>query len=163
MLRMTKLTDYGVVLLTHFASLSDRDPQNARELASGTGLPLPTVGKLLKVLTHQGLLVSHRGIRGGYSLARAPEEISVADVIAALEGPIAITECNEPDPGICSRESDCAVRANWQLVNRTIRRALEGVSLAQMAKPFAPLWKLTPPPSPRPARAAAAREMSTLK
>ncbi|HKC25951.1 MAG TPA: Rrf2 family transcriptional regulator, partial [Thermoanaerobaculia bacterium] len=90
MFRLTKLTDYGIVLLTHFAQNPERDAQNARELAQETRLPLPTVGKLLKELAHEGLLVSHRGIHGGYALARKPEEISMADVIAALEGPIAI-------------------------------------------------------------------------
>jgi FeS assembly SUF system regulator len=148
MLRLTKLTDYGIVLLIHFAQHIERDAQNAREIALETRLPLPTVGKLLKELTHHGLLVSHRGIHGGYALARPPERISVADVIAALEGPIAITECNSPlDPGLCGHEPCCPVRANWQLVNRAIRHALEEITLAEMAHPLPALWNLTPRPA----------------
>jgi FeS assembly SUF system regulator len=146
MLRLTKLTDYGIVLLTHFAQHSERDAQNARELALETRLPLPTVGKLLKELTHAGLLVSHRGKDGGYALARGPERISVAEIIAALEGPIAITECNNvTDPGLCEHETGCPVRANWQVVNRAIREALEKISLAEMAHPLPSLFGLTHP------------------
>src|SRR5437660_698997 len=127
MFRLTKLTDYGIVLLTHFAAHPEREAQNARELALETRLPLPTVGKLLKELAHSGILLSQRGIHGGYTLARRPEEVSVAEVIAALEGPIAITECNVSSPGLCDHESCCPVRTNWQLVNRAIRQALEGI------------------------------------
>jgi FeS assembly SUF system regulator len=149
MFRLTKLTDYGIVLLTHFAQHPEREAQNARELALETRLPLPTVGKLLKELAHEGLLVSHRGIHGGYALARKPEQISVADVIAALEGPIAITECNNTaDPGLCEHESCCPVRTNWQLVNRAILQALEKISLAEMAHPLPSFWKLTARPVP---------------
>lgn len=144
MFRMAKLTDYGILLLTEFARNAHGNARTARELALDTRLPLPTVGKILKTLVHQGLLVSHRGIRGGYQLARRPEEISVADIITALEGPVAITECNSPTPGICEHEEDCSLRANWSLINRSVTAALETVTLAQMAKPFVPrLWPLT--------------------
>ena len=113
MFRLTKLTDYGIVLLTHFAQHPGREAQNARELAAETRLPLPTVGKLLKELTQHGLLVSHRGTHGGYALARGADRISVAEVISALEGPIAITECNnQVDPGLCEHETCCPVRTN---------------------------------------------------
>jgi FeS assembly SUF system regulator len=144
MFRLTKLTDYGIVLLTHFAAHPEREPQNARELAAETRLPLPTVGKLLKTLAHEGLLQSHRGVHGGYTLARRPEEISVAEVIAALDGPIAVTECNTTRPGLCDHEPCCPVRTNWQVVNRALRQALEGISLAEMAHPFPALWRMNP-------------------
>lgn len=138
MFRMAKLTDYGIVLLTHFARHPEREALNARELALDTRLPLPTVGKLLKELVHGGLLTSHRGIKGGYSLARDPERISMAAIIAALEGPIAITECNTDHAGLCEHESGCAVRTNWQVVNHAIKEALERVTLAEMARPTLP-------------------------
>jgi FeS assembly SUF system regulator len=150
MFRLTKLTDYGIVLLTHFAQHPERDAQNARELAAETRLPLPTVGKLLKELTQRGLLVSHRGTHGGYALARPAASISVAEVITALEGPIAITECNTAsDPGLCEHESGCAVRTNWRVVNHAIRQALEKISLAQMAQPLPTLYGLSPRPPAR--------------
>ena len=94
MFRMTKLTDYGIVLLTHFAAHDDRVAHTARELALETRLPLPTVGKLLKQLSRGGLLASQRGTKGGYILSRPPREITISAIIATLEGPVAITECN---------------------------------------------------------------------
>src|SRR5664279_2478735 len=94
MFRMTKLTDYGIVLLTHFAAHDDQVAHTARELSQETRLPLPTVGKLLKQLSRGGLLASQRGTKGGYILARPPREITVSAIIATLEGPVAITECN---------------------------------------------------------------------
>ncbi len=141
MLRMTKQTDYGIVLMTHLAQ--DAGGQHsAPELATVLRIALPMVSKIMKLLARDGLLVSHRGVRGGYSLARGPEEISVADVIAALEGPIAMTECIEEAhvglPGDCSREPFCAVRGNWQRINGVVRQALESISLADMARPFPP-------------------------
>jgi len=147
MFRMTKLTDYGIVLLTHFASHQDRVAHTARELAAETHLPLPTVGKLLKKLSHEGLLVSHRGTKGGYSLALPPRQINMATVIAVLEGPVSVTECHEP--GVCEHESFCSVRTNWQVVNRTVRAALEGLTLADMTRPLGTrLWGLTGVGSP---------------
>jgi FeS assembly SUF system regulator len=133
MIRITKQTDYGIVLLTHLAGQTER-LFNAPELAAETHLPLPMVSKILKVLTREGLLASHRGVKGGYSLARLPEEISMAEVVAALEGPIALTECIEVS-GDCSHSSLCRVRGNWQRINEAVRGALEGISLAEMAQP----------------------------
>ena len=134
MFRMAKLTDYGIVLLTHFAAHDDRVAHTARELAQETRLPLPTVGKLLKQLSHGGLLTSLRGTKGGYILTRAPRDISVASIIATLEGPVAITECNGMTR--CEHESFCSTRPNWKVINETIRGALEGLTLADMARPL---------------------------
>ena len=92
MIRITKQTDYGIVLLTHLAAQPERQ-LNAPELAAETQLPLPMVSKILKLLVREGLLLSHRGVKGGYSLGRPPAEITMAEIIASLEGPIAITEC----------------------------------------------------------------------
>jgi FeS assembly SUF system regulator len=135
---MTKQTDYGIVLLTHLAS----DPygqHSAPELAAALRIPLPTVSKILKALARDGLLVSHRGVKGGYTLARSPEAISVAEIIEALEGPIAMTECVELPAGghgDCSREPFCAVRSNWQAINRAVERALQDLTLAEMTHPL---------------------------
>jgi FeS assembly SUF system regulator len=140
MIRITKQTDYGIVLLTHLAAQPERQ-LNAPELAAETQLPLPMVSKILKILVREGLLVSHRGVKGGYSLGRLPEEITMAEIISSLEGPIAITECIEVSSD-CSHEQLCPVRSNWQRINEAVRGALEGITLAEMAGPLAPVRKL---------------------
>lgn len=132
MLRMSRITDYGIVLLTHLAASDAKRTYNARELAEAAHLPLPVVSKILKVLTREGFLVSSRGIKGGYSLARPPEDVSVVDVIDALEGPIALTECGT---GSCEREASCRVRAPWQRINRVVRKSLEDVRLSDLVTP----------------------------
>ena len=134
MIRMTKQADYGIVLLTHLAQEPVR-LFNANELAGDTQLPAPTVSKILKLLARAGLLSSHRGAKGGYTLARGPEHITMAQIISALEGPIAITECIDDTPGECLQEPFCAVRGNWQRINEAIRGALEQITLAEMAHP----------------------------
>lgn len=137
MLRMTKQADYGIVLLTHMASQVGKRFA-APELATATHLPLPTVSKILKLLGKEGLLDSHRGVKGGYSLARAPQDISVATMISVLDGPIAFTECIADAPGVCSQEHTCRLRGHWQLINDAVRQALEQVSLAELCNPMAP-------------------------
>jgi FeS assembly SUF system regulator len=133
MIRITKQTDYGIVLLTHLAAHPDHQ-YNAPELSTEARLPLPMVSKILKLLAKEGLLLSHRGVKGGYSLARPAEEISMAEIIAALEGPIALTQCISVE-GDCSHEPLCPVRSNWRRINEAVRMALEGISLAEMARP----------------------------
>ena len=135
MIRMNKLTDYGVVLLTTFAREPDQGI-SARELSMRTGIPQPTVVKLLKTLLKAGLLVSQRGTKGGYALSRPPEEVPVSAVIEALEGPLAITECNVP--GTCEHERRCPARPNWTAVNEVIHDALSRLTLAQMTRPVPP-------------------------
>jgi FeS assembly SUF system regulator len=135
MIRITKQTDYGIVLLTHMAVNTGRQ-WNAPDLAGETRLPLPMVSKILKLLAREGLLASHRGVKGGYSLAKPAEEISMAEIVVALEGPIAITECIVE--GDCSHEAACTVRGNWQRINEAVRGALEGITLAEMAQPKMP-------------------------
>ena len=137
MIRMTKQTDYGIVLLSRMAGLPERQ-FNATELATESRLPQPTVSKILKILARAGLLDSQRGVKGGYTLARDPESITVTEVIGALEGPIGITECIDDTPGECSHEARCPVRGNWNRINEAIRQALEGISLAEMAQPQDP-------------------------
>jgi len=132
MIRLSRLADYGIVLATCCARDSDKDTFTSRELASRTGLPLPTVGKILKALCRHGILVSQRGPHGGYSLARPANTITVAELIEALDGPIALTECNASVAGLCDMESTCPVRSNWQIINRTVASALGNLTLLQM-------------------------------
>jgi FeS assembly SUF system regulator len=140
MLRMSKLTDYGTMVLAQLAA-NDGHLSTAGQVADATHLGQPTVSKLLKSLAHAGLVVSTRGVQGGYALARSAESISAAEIIDALEGPVAITECSSTTGG-CDLESYCRVGMAWQRINRSIRKALEGVSLADLQHLREPL----PPP-----------------
>lgn len=136
MLRISRIADYGVVLATRLAMLLPEDMRSVPELARDTGVPQPTVSKILKQLGRAGILESTRGARGGYRLARRPEHVTVADVIAALEGPIGMTECGHGDDhGDCELSSRCGVRGNWQRINEAIAEALSAITLAEMAEP----------------------------
>ena len=136
MLRISKLTDYGTVVLGHLAQ-SDSALVSAADVASATGLGLATVSKVLKSLLKAGLVMSSRGSQGGYRLARTPATISATDVIDALEGPVSITECSGHDSQ-CGMEDICSVGGAWQRVNLAIRRALDDISLADLARANAP-------------------------
>ena len=138
MIRLNRLTDYAIVVLTQMGR-DHAGVRTAPQLAHETGVPLPTVAKLLKTLAADGIIASHRGAAGGYSLSRAPEAISVARIITALEGPIALTACVEGSGNHCDVESLCPMRGNWEKVNGAIRRALEDLTLAEMAMPARPL------------------------
>ncbi|MEZ4334684.1 MAG: SUF system Fe-S cluster assembly regulator [Myxococcota bacterium] len=133
MFRLSKTTDYGIVLMAQLASTPDRSPLNARELAASADLPAPMVSKILKALAREGLLISQRGSKGGYQLARLPEELSVSEMIRVLEGPVALTDC-AIGPTLCSHESLCAVREPWQVINRVVERALADVTLADLVR-----------------------------
>lgn len=135
MLRITKLTDYGILLLTALVELPEGMQVSARDIASESYLPLPTVAKILRILTKAGLLTSQRGPAGGYRLARDPSEISVADIITAFEGPIALTECLSADGPECEVEPICATRSNWDRISRAIGAALRDIPLSDMALP----------------------------
>lgn len=137
MLRITRLTDYGTVLLAHLAG-NPRTVCSAAEVAAATRISLPTVSKLLKSLAHTGLVTSTRGTNGGYQLARDPSEISAADIIDALEGPVSITECSASDSH-CDFERDCSVGGAWRRVNVAIRRALGEVSLVELQRTSSPV------------------------
>ena len=130
MLRMSKLTDYGTLVLAQL-SACEGELSSAHQVANDTHLAQPTVSKLLKALVRAGLVVSERGVQGGYALARAPHEISAAQIIDALEGPVAITECSSGH-GLCDLESICRVGSAWQRINVSIRQALTEVSLADL-------------------------------
>ncbi len=131
MLRISRLTDYASIVLAHLAR-TPGDVQPAARIADRTHLALPTVSKLLKTLARGGLVESFRGPQGGYTLARPAHSISAAQIIDAIEGPVAITECSLEDSQCCI-ESFCTIAQNWQHINQTIRQALERVSLAQLA------------------------------
>ena len=131
MFRLNKLTDYGIVLMAHVARSDEALPHTARTLAKQTRIPLPTVGKLLRELHDSGLLVSHRGVKGGYNLARSAGDISVSDIILALEGPIGFTECSV-EPGLCGMERRCAIKSNSQIIGDALRDALDSVMLSDL-------------------------------
>ncbi len=150
MVRLNKLTDYGVVVLVQLARQSDVR-MNASEIARLSGVPAPTVAKLLKQLTGSGLVVSSRGAVGGYALARPATEITVASIIDALEGPITLAACVDGSVESCEVEGLCPMRGNWNPVNQVIRRALEEVSLEEMAAPVIPVLPTTAGVDRRPA------------
>ncbi len=132
MIRLSRLCDYGVAMLTHLAGQEGRQA-SAAEIAEATGVPPATAAKILKALVRAGILASHRGVLGGYGLARPAAVITVAEIIEALDGPIALTACIEEGAGDCGLEALCPARANWQRVNEAIRRALSEITLADMA------------------------------
>lgn len=133
MVRLSRLADYGVLLLTHLAQQPER-LFNTTDLSLDTRLAVPTISKILQVLNREGLVASHRGMRGGYGLARPPERITVAEMVNALEGGVAMTDCVKGAPGECELEDVCRVRTNWQAINTAILDALQRVTLAEMAQ-----------------------------
>lgn len=138
MLRLSKLTDYAVVVLTRLArggAAPSGSVQTALSLAGETGIAEPTVAKVLKLLAHSGLVEGVRGPRGGYRLTRALASVPLSEVIVAIDGPIALTACVDGGTGMCEAESICPVRGRWDPVNDAIRRALSGITLADLAPP----------------------------
>ena len=152
MLRISRLTDYATVIL---ASLAGGGLASAADIADRTHIALPTVSKLLKALQHAGLVRSVRGARGGYQLARLPAAISAAEIIDAVEGPVALTEC-AGGAGNCGIEATCLVGHGWQRISRAIRRALADVSLDALVRRDAtfatPDFSRPQPPARTPAR-----------
>ena len=134
MLRVTKLTDYATVVLTVLAARPG-EVLSAPELAERAGLEAPTVAKVLKPLAAAGLVEGFRGANGGYRLARDAAGISLVEIVEAMEGPLAMTECSVHG-GQCGIEDSCGVRANWRRINDVVADALRGVSLAQMQAPL---------------------------
>jgi FeS assembly SUF system regulator len=134
MIRITRQTDYGILLLSHLASGPMKEVHTAKDAARRSGIPLPMASKILKALAKGGLLLSHRGVKGGYSLSVHPDQISIAEVIQALEGPIGITECSF-NPGACEQEGTCPVRSNWLRISVAVREALDRIPLSSMTLP----------------------------
>lgn len=135
MIRLSKLTDYAVAILARLSMSDEGKVASCAALSGMTGVPEPTVAKILKILTRTGFVVSTRGIHGGYRLDRPASELTVADIITAMDGPIAVTACVEGGSNDCVLESKCPVRGNWDKVNRAVRAALEEVTLADIAVP----------------------------
>lgn len=151
MIRITRITDHGIILLTHFALIPSDVVFNARDLAEQEEMSLPMVSKILKMLAAGGLLQSHRGVKGGYSLAREPESITLLEIITAMEGPVGLTECTAPDVATCDRATFCRVRPHWEIINESIRGAMANVTLRDLAHP-------APAPTERPVAAKVASD-----
>ncbi len=143
MLRLGKMTDYATVILS-FMAKSQTPVHAALEISTATGIAQPTVSKILKLLLKAKVLSSTRGAKGGYALLHAPEDITVASVITALEGPIALTECSTLENS-CQQVAGCQIGNNWRLVNQTVQKALESVTLADMLLPVQSPQEITVP------------------
>jgi FeS assembly SUF system regulator len=136
LIRLTNLADYAVVVMTAAARVPGARLSAAR-VAEATAIPVPTVAKLMGTLARAQLLVASRGVAGGFALARAPGEISVAAIVEAVDGPIALTNCLTGDSHDCAIEGHCAVRGHWAPINRAVRDALAAVTLADLLRPAA--------------------------
>lgn len=133
MLRISKMTDYAILLMAELTRQGET--LSAHVLADRIRVEVPTASKALKLLAGAGLLSSYRGANGGYRVTRPASRISVAEIIAAIEGPIAMTECSV-EVGLCHQEDSCHLRSNWQRISVAVSRALEEVSLAEMSEPL---------------------------
>ncbi|RDS84713.1 SUF system Fe-S cluster assembly regulator [Dyella monticola] len=136
MFRVSRLTDYATVVMTCIAA-HPGDVLSTAQIAEEAHLELPTVSKLLKSLGHAGLVESFRGVNGGYRLARPAQQISLAAIVEAIEGPLGMTECSVGE-GQCDRQSQCGVRGSWQRINHVLDNALRSMSLADMLRPAPP-------------------------
>ena len=136
MVILSKLADYGVIIATHLAAHPDRQV-TAAILAKETSLPRATVAKVLKALSHGSIVAGARGAAGGYRLARNAAAISVAEVVAAIDGAMGVTQCTVHGPD-CTRIHFCATRPHWRRINDAVSTALGAVTLADMANPFGP-------------------------
>jgi len=133
MLRISKLTDYAILMMVEMTR--DGGMLSAHAVAERIHVETPTASKVLKLLAGSGLLESYRGANGGYRVNREASDISVAEIIAAIEGPIAMTECSVEE-GLCSQEDQCELRGNWQRISLAVAQALREVSLAEMSAPM---------------------------
>ncbi len=132
MIRISKLADYGTVVMAYFARKPDLF-HTAKDIAQATHVALPTVSKLLKMLARANLLNSQRGAKGGYLLARTATTISLADIINALDGDVALTECSQ-GKGICAVEHNCTIRKNWRDISSVIHDVLAKMPLQEMLR-----------------------------
>ncbi|HXE17190.1 MAG TPA: SUF system Fe-S cluster assembly regulator [Stellaceae bacterium] len=145
MIILSKLADYGVIVATHMATIPERQ-MTAAALAAETRLPRATVAKVLKILAHAGVVSGARGASGGYRLARPANEIALTDVIAAIDGILAPTQCTSHTPE-CSRAEFCSTKPHWQRINRVVGAALSAVTLAELT-PFGVVTKSTTAETP---------------
>lgn len=141
MLRVTKLADYATVVLAFIGREPDK-LHNARDISAKTHVALPTVSKILKLLTQKNIVSSVRGTKGGYVLARPAEHITVTEILAAIDGDFGITDCSQ-HAGTCNLETICSIRNHWRLISHTIFQALEYLTLADLVKPTKPKMHFT--------------------
>ena len=132
MLRLSKRADYALIAMKHLASRNDRESSNAREIAEQYGIPIELMAKVLQRLVRRGLLASHQGTRGGYQLARPAAQISVADIIQAIDGPVTVTACSTVDR-TCDQFAKCNVRDPLRRVRELIAAALSECTVAELA------------------------------
>lgn len=132
MLKLSRMTDYAVVVLSQMAR-HQSDCLTAQDLTEMTALPQPTVAKVLKLLAKASVVESRRGTLGGYVLDRSADEVTVAEIIAAIDGPVALTACVDGHEGDCTVEALCPMRGRWDMLNTAVQTALESVSLAQIS------------------------------
>jgi FeS assembly SUF system regulator len=128
MLRINRLTDYSFLLLAHIVAKVMVENHNARDLSAELDIPFPTVSKVLKILTQGGVLESHQGSHGGYRLARSATDISAAEIIEVMEGPVSLTACCVENG--CDR--NCSVSKSWQKVNGLVVEQLRKTSLINL-------------------------------
>ena len=131
MLKVSKLADYSTVIMTHISNVGGK--HSAKDISDSTNISHPTVTKLLKILSKSGMLSSTKGLRGGYELSKSPEDISLLDIINAVEGDIALTECSKSSEN-CSIASSCCIASKWQSINRVVRDSLSSMNLAKMSQ-----------------------------
>ena len=137
MLRLNRLTDYAIVAMSKMSHRPD-DVRTTTQISLETAVPMPTIAKLLNALVKGGLVFSHRGASGGYTLGRPAEDITAADIIQAVEGPISLTACVDGSDEECGIQLDCPMSGNWNKVNQAIQKALKEVSLAELGAPHTP-------------------------
>lgn len=133
MIRLTNLADYAVVLMCHMANNKD-NLFSAQDLSKITLLPVPTVSKILGALSRADLLSSQRGLHGGFRLELDPKEVTIGSIIEAIDGPIALVNCIDPDPVQCSIDSSCVLKGRWKIINDAVKGALHGVTLDAIAE-----------------------------
>jgi FeS assembly SUF system regulator len=139
MIRLSRLADYGIVLMTQMAYAANT-VATAQEMAASTRLPLPTVSKLLSSLARAGVLDATRGARGGYRLARPADSVTLADIVRAVDGPIALTQCLEQRAESCELEGLCPSQRSFRQINDAVSRAFAAVTLADLAGPSVFTW-----------------------
>lgn len=137
MFKISRLTDYSTVVMCYLAS-EPLKVYNAKDIFMHTHIAQPTVSKILKMLTKANLLVSQRGASGGYKLAKAPQDITVIEILTAMEGTMGLTECSH-DHSTCSIQAQCHIRGNWRLISEVIHQTLQNITLADLAKPILPI------------------------
>jgi Rrf2 family protein len=153
MLRLSKKADYALIAMKHLALRGDTGSSSAREIAELYAIPIELMAKVLQRLVRRGLLASHQGTRGGYQLARKPTEMSVADVIQAIDGPVTVTACSTDDDGQCEQFARCNVRDPLWKVRQRILSALGECTIADLAADG-------PPPAPAKAAVLVTRSAS---